>query len=78
MVRCLNNHNVRAEIGAKEQAQRFNHVGLFGFAARETQLCELFIRAQHNEFWTKNYSEIIEVTFSLCEYKSLDQDGRVT
>ena len=54
MVSCLYGDDVGAEVRTQQQAQGLDDVGPLGLPAREAQLGELLVWAQHHKLWAKN------------------------
>ena len=54
MVRSFYSHNIGTEVWAEKQTQGFDHIWFLWFSSWQTQLGELFIRAQHDQLRTKH------------------------
>ena len=72
MISSFNSNDIRAEIRTKEKTQCFDNIGTFWFAARQTELSKLFIRAKHDQFGTK-YNSIMKELFKICHGIDVNQ-----
>jgi len=53
----LDDDDVRAEVGTKQETQRPDLIGFLGLTTRQTQLSELLVRTKHHKLRTKHHSE---------------------
>ena len=57
MVSGFHGDDVSGKVRPQEQAESLDLIGFLGLAARQTELCELLIRSQHHQLWSKHHTE---------------------
>ena len=71
MISSFHSDDVSAEIGTQKKTEGLDDIGLLGFATRQGELSELFIRPQHHQLRSKYHSETTDISITFNIYKHL-------